>query len=146
MPSFAVPEGWPRKSKGRRQQKEATVSRYQMMCILVSVRSLSDLPQRFRSMETKGRIKGGREIAGFNSGLNQQLSDVKSARPQGLEGVPTCRTGLVPRWSEMDRYISFPEFSWQKYTTPNPGKGAKRNQMSQRFRGNLSGILNHRQS
>ena len=111
MPSFAVPEGWPRKSKGRRQQKEATVSRYQMMCILVSVRSLSDLPQRFRSKEKlKGRIKGGRESAGFNSGLNQQLSDVKSARPQGLEGVPTCRTGLVPRWSEMDRYLSFPSF------------------------------------
>ena len=92
---------------------------YSGLCSL-PVRSSAKIPAKGK---LKGRITGGGRAQVFNSGLNQQLSDVKSARPQGLEGVPTCRTGLVPRWSEMDRYLSFSSFLGKSTPPRTLGKG-----------------------
>ena len=52
----------------------------------------------------------------FYPGLNQKLSTLKTARPQDIEGVTTGWTGLLPRRSKMERYLSFPNSN--RKTTP----------------------------
>ena len=62
--------------------------------------------------------KNGESASSFNSESQENRATLKTARPWGIEGMPTDRTGLLPSWSKMERYLSF-----SKLHHPNPGKG-----------------------
>lgn len=72
----------------------------------------------------RGQSKKNGESASFNSGSQKNRATLKTARPWGIEGMPTDRTGLLPSWSKMERYLSFPNLCGKITPPRTQGKGS----------------------
>ena len=72
----------------------------------------------------RGQSKKNGESASSNSGSQKNRATLKTARPWGIEGMPTDRTGLLPSWSKMERYLSFPNLCGKITPPRTQGKGS----------------------